>query len=647
VGVKLLDVDIENFMGIGAAKLKLADRGLVLIQGENEDETSSDSNGAGKSSIFDAISWCIYGATARGESGDAIINRTAGKECRVMVTVEDGADVYRIARHRKHKKHKNALTVLKLDPSGTITDLSKGTEKLTQVVAEQIVGCSYDVFCGAVYAGQEKMPDLPGKTDKELKMLIEEASGATLLEAAYQEANRKLREAQIGVMNATNLLTIADQEVIRLTDGIEGAKIRQKDFDEGKVAAVKALHAEGQLKKKTIEELETVRAGRDKLGVQVRIEALDKQIAAVAGEIAEERTLSNSLQIATRKLDAARIAYDTAEKALEKSIHAIEALDHQVGCPCSTCDRPYLAEDIAPAKKIAETRKDEAKAAQLDAFKALDAATKAHKSTLEKRDAFRASMTDLTKTNAARASLQEALREITTLEHGIKGHKSDLAALVARMKAKRDEVNPFIDMMGDLIERLTEQNLQAGVARDELKKAAEAQEVAELVAKVFSPAGVRAFLLDEVTPFLNDQTAKYLGTLSDGNITATWTTLVKTAKGDLREKFSIEVDKANGGGTFGLISGGEKRKVRIACALALQDLVARRATKPIELFIGDEIDDALDDAGRQRLMDILQEKAKERGSVFIISHSDLKDWIRNHVTVRRVAGKSSIEEATV
>jgi DNA repair exonuclease SbcCD ATPase subunit len=162
---------------------------------------------------------------------------------------------------------------------------------------------------------------------------------------------------------------------------------------------------------------------------------------------------------------------------------------------------------------------------------------------------------------------------------------------------------------------------------------------------VFSPTGVRAFLLDEVTPFLNDQTAKYLGTLTDGHITATWTTLVKTAKGELREKFSIEVTSASAGETFKSISGGEKRKVRIACALALQDLVGRRASKPIELFIGDEIDDALDNAGRERLMTILEEKARDRGSVFVISHSDLKDWIRNTITVKKVDGKSTVEEA--
>jgi DNA repair exonuclease SbcCD ATPase subunit len=150
--------------------------------------------------------------------------------------------------------------------------------------------------------------------------------------------------------------------------------------------------------------------------------------------------------------------------------------------------------------------------------------------------------------------------------------------------------------------------------------------------------------MDDVTPFLNQRTAHYLGTLSDGNITATWTTLVPNAKGELKEKFSIEVENTMGGKRFGLQSGGEKRKVRIACALALQDLVATRATKPIELFLGDEIDDALDEAGLERLMQVLEEKAKERGSVFVISHNSLRDWIPQVIEIEKKAGETTVRE---
>jgi DNA repair exonuclease SbcCD ATPase subunit len=163
---------------------------------------------------------------------------------------------------------------------------------------------------------------------------------------------------------------------------------------------------------------------------------------------------------------------------------------------------------------------------------------------------------------------------------------------------------------------------------------------------VFSPAGVRAHILDTVTPHLNSRTSHYLSALTDGNITAVWTTISTTAKGELREKFGIEVRSATGAETFKGLSGGEKRKVRLACAMALQDLVASRASKPIKIFIADEIDTALDPAGLERLMTILEEKSHDKGTVLVISHSNLTDWIRNSVVITKKGGLSYLEPTT-
>ena len=107
-------------------------------------------------------------------------------------------------------------------------------------------------------------------------------------------------------------------------------------------------------------------------------------------------------------------------------------------------------------------------------------------------------------------------------------------------------------------------------------------------------------------------------------------------------KFNISVTKTGSSKSFQTLSGGEKRKVRIACSLALQDLVASRASKNIELFIGDEIDDALDTAGLERLMGILEAKARERGTVMIISHKEMKSWFRETITVEVKEGRSYV-----
>ena len=53
-------LSIKNFLVIGEAEVDLHNCGLTLIEGRNEDDESANSNGAGKSSLVDALCWCLY-----------------------------------------------------------------------------------------------------------------------------------------------------------------------------------------------------------------------------------------------------------------------------------------------------------------------------------------------------------------------------------------------------------------------------------------------------------------------------------------------------------------------------------------------------------------------------------------------------------
>ena len=51
-------VEIENYGAFhGCHYFKLTDRGLTLVLGDNQDELRMNSNGSGKSTIFDALDW--------------------------------------------------------------------------------------------------------------------------------------------------------------------------------------------------------------------------------------------------------------------------------------------------------------------------------------------------------------------------------------------------------------------------------------------------------------------------------------------------------------------------------------------------------------------------------------------------------------
>ncbi len=645
--MKFTNLIIENFLAITEGTVNFADRGLVLIQGKNSADTSANSNGAGKSSIADALCWCWFGVTARDVSGDDVINDAAGKNCKVSSQLLDGSMLYTATRHRKHKTGKNSLTLTVHDGIKE-TDLTKGTDKLTQAVADQIIGSSLEVFVGSIYAGQEKMPDLPAMTDKTLKVLIEEAAGVTVLEKAYQLARTDLQ-------SVTLRREIIDRELRGRQDKLENLKSTLVET-QAQALNWNLVHA-SEIASQTLAlgtMVKTIRSFDEELAaikiadIKTDITEIDRKIAAVSGEHAKVSTLTIEAERKKTAHEAAINRAHDAERIQKILATKLTEVDHKVGCPCDECGRPLTAAELGVARKAVELRIAQNNEDVRLALKDVELQEEAAKRALQELSDFQVGVTDISAEQARRAVLASQERRYNELGAQRVHQMENAKALKAAIEKARTETNPFEPSMVKITESIV--TAEAGivtVAQQLADVETEIEHEAELV-KVFSPAGVRARILDEVTPFLNAQTAKYLSTMSDGNIDANWTTLTPGAKkGEFKEKFSIEVESVTGGNSFRKLSGGEKRKVRISTALALQDLVATRASKPIDLFIGDEIDHALDPAGLERLMIILNDKAAERGSVFVISHNSLTDHISQVLTIEKTAtGQTVISEAT-
>lgn len=636
----------RNFLTLGEATIGLRDRGLNVIQGANDEDSSADSNGAGKSSLVDALSWCLFGITARGVKGDAVINRSAKKNCQVVVWMTHGETEYIVARHRKDPEHKNAV-LLKArpvgDPGRVPDDLTKGTDAETQKEIERVLGCSQEVFLAAVYSGQEIMPDLPKMTDRELKRLIEESAGMQRIERAYEEA-RLRKNTVAGELDAL---------------GVKAATIRARlDRDEANLL----------LKTEEAERFEEARAGRIE-AAKAHQESYRHAAQAVAAQLREDKPVNDAAvariaemaeQLAqhTALLNAARdaeLAASRAEGAISKALLAdsrktvvtieeqIANADAEMAKPCPECGKPHTedekAEYIAHRTKRLEDARENLKLVEARVRKEIAEVQRLKQLANEAREA----VPDVTALNAERTRLTEVTRAFDGLMANARSLRQNLEAATNTVAMRESEPNPMQAVVASLQESIKTEAAALAAVETDMQAKREALEVAESVVKVFGPAGVRAHILDTVTPFLNQRTSDYLSALSDGAITAIWSTLTKSAAGELKEKFSIEVTHAKGGDSFLALSGGEKRKVRLATALALQDLVASRATQPIDLWVGDEVDDALDPAGLERLMVIMERRARDRGTVILISHNDLSDWCDLTTTVRKKGGYSTVE----
>ncbi|EPK0124519.1 TPA: AAA family ATPase [Klebsiella pneumoniae] len=637
--MKFLTLEVENFMALANAKVELDQRGLVLIQGVNAGDSSAASNGAGKSTLMNSLMWCIYGETSHGVKGDDVLSTGHEKNCRVKVTIEDEGKRYAIIRHRKHKEFKNRLIV-----RGEDGDMTKGKDSLTQEFVERLIGASKEVFMASIYASQEAMPDLPGMSDKNLKTIVEEAAGVDRLTKAYAIARERANAAAARMETTKTKMDACLSLVESAQNELESAKTSSEAWERDRSERLDVARADLVGAEVTLTE------------VEMELRSLPEQIRDTENAIGKEREKLASKEEHDAKLvkvrgaitdirASIRITENIQKEAMQRAralkVKA-EEVNTKVGEPCPTCGKAYCLEDLSTVKEsFVEQARSEISQAQASATSVAK-----YQEHLEKALKIESSLVASTPDVSAIISrIEQLTKELGTLRHREKEVVA-VEALVARARSEVDritkETNPFLAVIKRHEESLAANKSNYGVLKTELKNIQEQALLLDKARQVYSPAGVRSHILTSVTPFLNAQTAEYLNTLSDGNIVAEWSTMESTKKGEWRDKFNISVRKIGASKTFQTLSGGEKRKVRIACSLALQDLVASRASKNIELFIGDEIDDALDTAGLERLMGILEAKARERGTVMIISHKEMKSWFREIITVEVKEGRSYV-----
>ena len=86
----------KNFLSTGNYKttLDLIRHGTTLVSGEN---------GAGKSTMLDALTYSLFGKSFRGINIPQLVNSINDKDCVVEIEFSIGKDDYRIIRGQKPK----------------------------------------------------------------------------------------------------------------------------------------------------------------------------------------------------------------------------------------------------------------------------------------------------------------------------------------------------------------------------------------------------------------------------------------------------------------------------------------------------------------------------------------------------------------
>lgn len=138
-----MNIQLTNFGSFEGEHSLTIDKGVFFITGENKDTfDKADSNGAGKSTILNAIVWCLYGRTPTGVKKDDVINDSSDS-CSVLLKY-NGVEI----RRSKSRGKSETLTFSPCD--ALTTDLKENQTKLME-----LLGLSFELFTHSRYIGRD------------------------------------------------------------------------------------------------------------------------------------------------------------------------------------------------------------------------------------------------------------------------------------------------------------------------------------------------------------------------------------------------------------------------------------------------------------------------------------------------------------
>jgi DNA repair protein SbcC/Rad50 len=305
--IKPLRLTCRNFRTYESLDLDVSDGGLYAILGDIRDGNGTDSNGAGKSSILEAIEIALFGR----RSLAPYLTRGVEDELLLELEFEHGAKMYRVRRTFSPRGRgrttldfecwKNAPLHSGVDTGPQWEPLTKESAKETQAEIERLIGLSRDTFRHSSYLRQQSR----SFADESIEP---------------RERKRLLTEAVLG----------RDPVWPRLLDR---ARVDKNDLN-GKLLALAARTSQAQeqaAQKPTLErehgdivEAETVAADnvadleRAHAELAAEYQAAREHAARRAAAEAELKTAEAALVILqTRAHEATKAAYTHAEAAAE------------------------------------------------------------------------------------------------------------------------------------------------------------------------------------------------------------------------------------------------------------------------------------------------------------------------------------------
>ena len=626
-------------------------KNIILIRGINKDAKAIDptipsdseecrvsSNGSGKSSIQEIISYGLFGKTVKTPEKikkDVVVHNKVGKDCKIEIIL----DGYRIVRTRCDggNPDKHSLRFWKSNEGvwNKDTECTVGSEIITQKEIEKEIGLSYDAFINmAIFTDDQRACFLECANTKK-KEIVENLLSLSECREWSEKASKlrkeiksniesKSKEYQLLLSNKDDaerrlLLTKKKNEDWKITKSNEISNLEKtvviKTNELGKSDNGAALleYQEAQSKIKSINE--------ELPGLETQKENINKNLTTAKNKDTELRTKAQKIQNEYSEISSQVKIKVNERKVKENEIAKLK--ENIPGTQCSHCKG--IIEDHNIASCI-DSLKEEINNINLEIKEITIFLEEIGKKSEILKESQKKVNEYITQFNGKISQLDSIIRNklaTLTLSSQVKEPKADngefllqqqIENLNKQIEEKRLELNgksPFQDILDNDIFELKRIKVNVSDKEREVKDLEEELPYYDYWIQGFGENGIRKWIIDGIIPELNNRINYWLQFLIDNKI---------TLKFDNQLNETIERNPVDGDPyVYHAMSTGQRRRLNLAVSQSFAHIMTISSGSIPSIVFLDEVSTNVDPLGVQGIYNMVMELAEDK-QVFITTH---------------------------
>jgi len=594
------EAKITGFKSIDQLTFDFDQKGINLLKGEN---------GSGKTTIFEALYWCLYGELLKDTKQEGVATKKKYRQdfngTRVVVTFSNGKDDFIIARHLNYTKNTlgnrgdSKLVVVKNNEQ-----VSEALHKTDiQAYIDEVLGVNAKTFINSVLFGQ-RMKRLIESDAADKRDIFSQFFDIDWLETAKEKAKefKDTLKAECTIIERN--MAVLSERIKAIHQAEETAKKHKTQWELDKQEQIAELKTE-----------------QDSLKVLPNKEPKKKH-----KDIVLDDSDVRKLQLALTSLEN---IYAMKQQSINLKVSERQTVDVEISDTCPMCKTKLSPQKVQEAQRtianklfILDNEIDKLKKEQseLTITEGKERLSKAKVAYAKQEELYNAE-------SELRRLYNEALKEYEAqkIKNGqITLQKEKITSKIILLKEK--VYVPLEDTNEDSIEKV-EKALAKGTAELE-EKTAEIIKYDWWITKGFGANGLKNYVINSMLQVLNTTIKKYairLGLSIKFSIDLEGKT----------KKFNVDIFKSDGLEImYNELSGGEKTRIDLALSFGIFDMLAATKTK-FNILLLDEAFENLDEAGVYDIGELMREKSQTT-NIFFITHGNLDMMGVNEITVRKI-----------